>query len=296
VEAADVVIICLSKSSVQKEGYYQKEIRKVLDVADEKPEGTIFIIPLRLDDCQVPHRLAKWQYEDYFPVEQQEQAYKRLLQSLRTRLDQLELRNDNSHVTYSELNSFSEWDEKWFDKHRSNALDGMKRNGLTGFVEVKFSLLNQQPNTSQKDLLVAARNAQIHTFGWPIGIVLDTLDNNPKPLSEGISSEIEIKDDLVSSYDYWILRTNGDFYLMKSLFEDGEKRWKRNTMLAFNTRIQRTTEILLYCQGLYESLGVDPSTTVKISIKHGGLENRFLSGSKSKDIYVCIFNIWFICT
>jgi len=85
VEAADVVIVCLSKSSVEKEGYYQKEIKKVLDVADEKPEGTIFIIPLRLDDCQPPRRLAKWQYVDYFPLKQKASAYQRLLESLKVR-------------------------------------------------------------------------------------------------------------------------------------------------------------------------------------------------------------------
>jgi hypothetical protein len=138
VETADVVIVCLSKESVEKEGYYQKEIKKILDVAEEKPEGTIFIIPLRLDDCKVPRRLAKWQYEDYFPIEEQEQACERLLQSLRIRLDQLESRNDNSQVTYSELNTFSEWDEKWLEKHHSNALSGMKRNGFVSFVEVKY--------------------------------------------------------------------------------------------------------------------------------------------------------------
>jgi hypothetical protein len=58
VETADVVIVCLSKISIKKEGYFQKEIKKILDVADEKPEGTIFVVPLRLDDCQVPRRLA----------------------------------------------------------------------------------------------------------------------------------------------------------------------------------------------------------------------------------------------
>jgi hypothetical protein len=46
VEAADVVIVYLSNNSVSKEGYIQKEIRKVLDISDEKPEGTIFIIDL----------------------------------------------------------------------------------------------------------------------------------------------------------------------------------------------------------------------------------------------------------
>ena len=68
VEAADVVIVCLSSNSVTKEGYVQKELRKALDVSDEKPDGTIFIIPVRLDDIQIPRRLKKWQYVDFFPL------------------------------------------------------------------------------------------------------------------------------------------------------------------------------------------------------------------------------------
>ena len=43
VESADAVIVCLSNNSVTKAGYIQKELRKILDVADEKPEGEIFI-------------------------------------------------------------------------------------------------------------------------------------------------------------------------------------------------------------------------------------------------------------
>jgi len=82
VETADVVIVCLSEIAVVKEGYYQKEIKKVLDVADEKPEGTIFVIPLRLDNCGVPRRLKVWEYLDYFPDDLRDQRYKRLLQSL----------------------------------------------------------------------------------------------------------------------------------------------------------------------------------------------------------------------
>ncbi len=87
VEAADAVIVCLSKNSVTKEGYVQKELRRVLDKAEEKPEGTLFIIPLRLDNCQPPRRLSSWQYVDYFPANRRKQAYQRLLGSLRTRAE-----------------------------------------------------------------------------------------------------------------------------------------------------------------------------------------------------------------
>jgi hypothetical protein len=79
------VIVCLSKTSVTKEGYVQKEIKKVLDISDQKPEGAIFIIPLRLENCEPPRRLASWHYADYFPEEQREVSYQRLMQSLKIR-------------------------------------------------------------------------------------------------------------------------------------------------------------------------------------------------------------------
>ncbi|HET9587394.1 MAG TPA: toll/interleukin-1 receptor domain-containing protein [Anaerolineales bacterium] len=88
VEASDAVIVCISEKSVTKEGYVQKEIRKVLDIALEKPEETIFVIPLRLDDCELPRRLRAWHYVDYFPAEGRERAFQRLLQSLNIRFAQ----------------------------------------------------------------------------------------------------------------------------------------------------------------------------------------------------------------
>lgn len=85
VRTADIVIVCLSNVSVSKEGYVQKEIKHSLDIADEKPEGTIFIIPLKLESCDVPHRLSAWQWVNYSEGE----AYNLLLQSLKTRAQAL---------------------------------------------------------------------------------------------------------------------------------------------------------------------------------------------------------------
>jgi hypothetical protein len=82
---SDAVIVTLSTSSVSKEGYIQKELKFVLDIALEKPEGTIFILPVRLDDCERPRRLRPIQGIDYFPSERQEMAYDRILQSLELR-------------------------------------------------------------------------------------------------------------------------------------------------------------------------------------------------------------------
>lgn len=86
VRAADAVVVCLSRSSITKAGYVQKEIRIALDAADMQPENTIFIIPIRLDDCDVPERLRKWQWVNYF----EENGYEKLVAALRVRATTLE--------------------------------------------------------------------------------------------------------------------------------------------------------------------------------------------------------------
>lgn len=85
VRSADVVLVCLSPQSITKAGYVQKEIKFTLDVADEQPEGTIFLIPLRLEPCEVPERLSRWQWVDLF----NERGYERLLRLLRVRAEAL---------------------------------------------------------------------------------------------------------------------------------------------------------------------------------------------------------------
>ena len=66
VRKANIVIVCLSRNSITKAGYVQKEIKDALDVADEQPEGTIFLIPLKLEECEAPDRLSRLQWVNYF--------------------------------------------------------------------------------------------------------------------------------------------------------------------------------------------------------------------------------------
>src|SRR2546423_13485886 len=52
VRASHAVIVCLSNESISKAGFVQKEIKLALDVADEQPEGAIFLIPLKIEPCE----------------------------------------------------------------------------------------------------------------------------------------------------------------------------------------------------------------------------------------------------
>jgi hypothetical protein len=91
VESSDVVIVFVSSVSVAKEGYVQKELRRVLDMALEKPEDTTFVIPVRLDDCALPRLLKNRQSLDYFPTAKQPSALERLKASLKLRKDSLKI-------------------------------------------------------------------------------------------------------------------------------------------------------------------------------------------------------------
>ena len=89
VESSDAVIACVSNTSVAKEGYVQKELRQVLNIALEKLEGAIFVLPVKLDDCPLPRQLRDKQALNYFPVSQQAAAYDKLKTSLKIRKDRL---------------------------------------------------------------------------------------------------------------------------------------------------------------------------------------------------------------
>jgi transcriptional regulator with XRE-family HTH domain len=82
---AHVVVVCMSKAAVTKHGYVQKEIAYALDVASEQPEGTIFLIPVRLEDCVVPDRLSELQWVNLY----ESRGYEFLLRALRHRAESL---------------------------------------------------------------------------------------------------------------------------------------------------------------------------------------------------------------
>jgi TIR domain-containing protein/uncharacterized protein DUF1566 len=83
VRSSDAVIVCLSRSSVTKAGYIQKEINQILDLADEQPQDTIFVIPLKLEECEIPARISRWQWVNFFD----ERGFERLLRSLYNRAE-----------------------------------------------------------------------------------------------------------------------------------------------------------------------------------------------------------------
>ncbi len=79
IEECAAVVVFLSTTSVTKRGYVQREIGYALDVAQNQPQGVIYIVPVRLEPCEIPHRLSRWHCVDLFHPN----GYFKLLKSLR---------------------------------------------------------------------------------------------------------------------------------------------------------------------------------------------------------------------
>ena len=86
IKESTVFIACLSNDSVSKQGFVQVELKEGLDVAEEMPQGRIYIIPVRLDECDVPSRLERYQWMDYFEPGEQE----KLIRAIQLRVKPLE--------------------------------------------------------------------------------------------------------------------------------------------------------------------------------------------------------------
>jgi hypothetical protein len=166
-------------------------------------------------------------------------------------------------------------DSEWFSQEETNASSGASKLETNGFMELRMGVWHAM-SKSQRDLLDAVRQSEIRTFGWPIGILLENREEfRPRPYGDGIRAKVAPAGDPRTSFDYWALRSNGDFYLLQSLFEDQ----RRPNEIFFDTRIVRVTESLMFAQRLYTNLGVPPEARVGIAVSHKGLAGRTLASA-----------------
>ncbi len=63
---SDLALACLSKASVSKKGFVQSELKIALDILEERSRGVSPVIPVRLEETEVPERLKNLQWIDLF--------------------------------------------------------------------------------------------------------------------------------------------------------------------------------------------------------------------------------------
>jgi hypothetical protein len=87
VHNSHVILVCVSRASITKVSYVQKEIHFALERALEMPEGQKYIVPVRLEECELPKCLRKWHAVNLFSND----GESRLVQALREKASDLDL-------------------------------------------------------------------------------------------------------------------------------------------------------------------------------------------------------------
>ena len=90
IEQADFFLACLSTHAVSRRGFLQREIKTALDRWQEKLHSDIYLIPARLEPCEVPEELRNFQWVDLY----HERGWPRLLRALQVGLERRRERPD----------------------------------------------------------------------------------------------------------------------------------------------------------------------------------------------------------
>ena len=81
IQSSDIVIACLSKRFNQQGGFRHEELRIAVEKANSLPQGKTFLIPARLEVCNLPEPLRRWQRVDLFATS----GYTKLLKAFEKR-------------------------------------------------------------------------------------------------------------------------------------------------------------------------------------------------------------------
>jgi hypothetical protein len=78
IRRSDFFLLCLSENSVDKRGWIQKEIREALENLQGMLDSDIYLVPVRLEKCEVPESLREFQWVDLF----EEDGWTRLVEAV----------------------------------------------------------------------------------------------------------------------------------------------------------------------------------------------------------------------
>jgi len=295
VRESDAVIVCLSPSAVTKAGYVQKEIRLALDVADEQPQGAIFVIPIRLEACEVPERLKDWQWVDLFS----EGGYEKLQRALFRRAEDIGASVQPGQSPPSAAGAACDADtfqvlDDWMAESRrrwSNLVgqvaDEEPGHRLPhGLWQIGYRVEGEFEQPSLPDLMSLLERVQGHESGWPPWFVSNNEELRPYPFHGAIECWLgKAWPDTPGSADFWRASPRGLMYLLRGYEEDGHPSdTKPGTVLDVMLPVFLMGECLLHARRFTAAL-TDDGASVTLCAGWEGLSGRVLKAWQNPRIF-----------
>jgi hypothetical protein len=94
IDTCDFFVPCFSRRAVRKRGQFPYEVRYALRGADRMPLDDVFMLPVRIEECDVPCRIARqMQYANLFP--DWDAGVAQLIESIRVEWEKRTARTSN---------------------------------------------------------------------------------------------------------------------------------------------------------------------------------------------------------
>ncbi|HSS49111.1 MAG TPA: toll/interleukin-1 receptor domain-containing protein [Thermoanaerobaculia bacterium] len=144
-------LACLSAGSLSRRGILQMEIKTALKVWEQMLSTDIYLIPLRLEACEVPVTLAEFQRVDLF----EQDGWQRLLEAIRTGMERRAEKRwisgpesapskpiiDDLVSNTSEMRYWEDWLKKFLRQKESEGLGLVARES----VEIALAMAKDRP-------------------------------------------------------------------------------------------------------------------------------------------------------
>ncbi len=171
----------------------------------------------------------------------------------------------------STIDSNNSEKEKWILNQQNIAYS--HKNKKLGYMEYIMTLPGIKEKFDLKKLRDTANKAITVRKSAPYNLIFDEEGKNwPKPINEGIASEINWDDDAwYNIYIYFAIRDDGTIYFLSSFDEDSEEQGK---YLKEIFCIKRITENLIFSSNYYSNLEIPSNSEFSIRIKNGNLQGR----------------------
>lgn len=144
---ARLLVLCLSSNSVQKTGFVQEEMNLALEQARMRPPSQVYIMPVRIDGCEIPEQFERWQCLDL----REENASKKLLDAIQ------HATGDGARAPASDHQALADAIAHHNQPHSANETQGSP---LSDLAQNLLSLIEKEPNTEERGVVEILREIE----------------------------------------------------------------------------------------------------------------------------------------
>lgn len=97
----DFILIVISEISVSKRGYVQREFKRALEYWEERPQSDIYILPVKINECEVPAPLNRFHWIEF----ESEDFREKILASINSQVKNIKEKPKSRELTKPKMKS-----------------------------------------------------------------------------------------------------------------------------------------------------------------------------------------------